>query len=96
MFEKIKNMLKRLFKKQKLLEENILETEIKTNNFKQELSENTAIYNTQKMYEEGKTTEDDMQISEIRKLISIYKEQINMIDREIIAKRAKIQEKGTN
>ena len=49
------------------------------------------IYNTQKMYEEGKITEDDMQISEIRKLISIYKEQINILDREITAKKAKIQ-----
>lgn len=91
MFEKIKNILKRLFKKQKLLEENILETEIKTNNFKQELTENTQIYNTQKMYEQGKISENDMQISEIRKLISLYKEQINMLDREITAKRAKIQ-----
>ncbi len=91
MFEKIKNILKRLFKKQKLLEENILETEIKTNKFKQELIENTQIYNTQKMYEEGKITEDDMKISEIRKLISLYKEQINMLDREITAKKAKIQ-----
>lgn len=90
MFEKIKNMLKRLFKKQKLLEENILETEIKTNNFKQELSENTAIYNTQKMYDEGKITEDEMKISDIRKLINLYKEQINMIDREITIKKAKI------
>lgn len=91
MFEKIKNILKRLFKKQKLLEENILKTEVKTNSFKQELSENTAIYNTQKMYDEGKITEDEMKISDIRKLISIYKEQINMLDREITAKKAKIQ-----
>lgn len=91
MFEKIKNMLKKLFKKQKLLEENILKTEVKTNNFKQDLVENTQIYNTQKMYEQGKITEDDMQISEIRKLISLYKEQINMLDREITAKKAKIQ-----
>ena len=91
MFEKIKNMLKRLFKKQKLLEENILKTEVKTNNFKQDLVENMQIYNTQKMYEEGKITEDDMQISEIRKLISLYKEQINTLDREIAAKKAKIQ-----
>lgn len=91
MFEKIKNILKRLFKKQKLLEENVIKTEVKTNNFKQELSENTAIYNTQKMYDEGKITEDEMKISDIRKLISIYKEQINMLDREITAKKAKIQ-----
>lgn len=91
MFEKIKNILKRLFKKQSLLEEGILKTEVKQTNFKQELIESTAIYNTQKMYEEGKITEDDMQISEIRKLISIYKEQINMLDREITAKKAKIQ-----
>lgn len=91
MFEKIKNILKRLFKKQKLLEENILKTEVKTNNFKQELSENTAIYNTQKMYDEGKITEDEMKISDIKKLISIYKEQINMLDREITTKKEKIQ-----
>lgn len=91
MFKKIKNILKRLFKKQSLLEEGILKTEVKQTNFKQELIENTAIYNTQKMYDEGKITEDDMQISDIRKLISIYKEQINMLDREITAKKAKIQ-----
>ena len=91
MFEKIKDILKRLFKKQSLLEEGILKTEVKQTNFKQELIENTAIYNTQKMYDEGKITEDDMQISEIRKLISLYKEQINMLDREIIAKKAKIK-----
>lgn len=90
MFEKIKNILKRLFKKQSLLEENILKIEVKQSNFKQEISENTAIYNTQKMYEEGKITEDDMQISEIRKLISLYKEQINTLDREIAAKKANI------
>ena len=90
MFEKMKNILKRLFKKQKLLEENILKTEVKTNNFKQELSENTAIYNNQKMYDEGRISEDEMKISDIRKLINLYKEQINMLDREIIAKRAKI------
>lgn len=91
MFEKIKNILKRLFKKQKLLEENVLKTEVKTNNFKQELSENTAIYNTQKMYDEGKITEDEMKISDIRKLINLYKEQINMLDREITLKEAKTQ-----
>lgn len=91
MFEKIKNILKRLFKKQSLLEEGILKNEVKQTNFKQELIENTAIYNTQKMYDEGKITEDDMQISEIRKLISLYKEQINMLDREIITKKAKIK-----
>lgn len=90
MFEKIKNVLRRLFKKQKLLEENILKNEVKQINFKKEISQNTAIYNTQKMYEEGKITEDDMKISEIRKLISIYKEQINMLDREIAIKKANI------
>ncbi len=90
MFEKIKNMLKRLFKKQSLLEEGILKTEVKQTNFKKKFTENTTIYNTQKMYDEGKITEDDMQIREIRKLISIYKEQINMLDREILAKKAKI------
>ena len=83
-------MLKRLFKKQKLLEENVLKTDSKTNNFKQDLIENTQIYDTQKMYEQGKISEEDMQISEIRKLISLYKEQISMLDREIITKKAKI------
>ena len=34
MFEKIKNILRRLLKKQKLLEENILGTEAKTNEFR--------------------------------------------------------------
>ncbi len=90
MFEKIKNILRRLLKKQKLLEENILGTEAKTNEFKKELIENTQIYNTQKMYEEGKITEDDMQINEIRKLISVYKEQINVLDKEIAIKKANI------
>lgn len=90
MFEKIKNIFKRLFKKQKLLEENVLKTEVKTNNFKQELTENTAIYNTQKLYDEGKITEDDLKISETRKLITLYKEQINMLDREIAVKKANI------
>ncbi len=87
MFEKIKNILRRLLKKQKLLEENILGTEAKTNEFKKELIENTQIYNTQKMYEEGRITEDDMQINEIRKLISVYKEQINVLDKEIAIKK---------
>ena len=91
MFEKVKNILKRLFKKQSLLEEGIIKTEVKQTKFKQELTKSTAIYNTQKMYDEGKITEDDMQITEIRKLISIYKEQINMLDREIITKKAKIK-----
>ncbi len=90
MFEKIKNILRRLLKKQKLLEENILGTEAKTNEFKKELIENTQIYNTQKMYEEGRITEDDMQINEIRKLISVYKEQINVLDKEIAIKKANI------
>ena len=48
-------------------------------------------YNTsKKMQEEGKITEDDMQISEIRKLISVYKEQINVLDKEIAIKKANI------
>lgn len=42
------------------------------------------------MYEEGKITEDDMQINEIRKLISVYKEQINVLDKEIAIKKANI------
>lgn len=90
MFEKIKNIFRKLFKKQKLLEENILKTEVKTNNFKQELSENTEIYNIQKMYDDGKISEDEMKISDMRKLINLYKEQISMLDREILTKKAKI------
>ncbi len=90
MFEKIKNIFRKLFKKQKLLEENILKTEVKTNNFKQELSENTEIYNIQKMYDDGKISEDEMKISDIRKLINLYKEQISMLDREILTKKAKV------
>ncbi len=61
------------------------------NKFKKELIENTQICNTQKMYEEGKITEDDMQISEIRKLISVYKEQINVLDKEIAIKKTNIK-----
>lgn len=90
MFEKIKNIFRRMFRKQKLLEETISKTEIKTNNFKQELSKSTEIYNTQKMYEEGKITEDELQISQIKKLINLYKEQINMLDKDISIKKAKI------
>lgn len=95
MFEKIKNIFRRMFNKQKLLEETILKTEIKTNdlkinNFKEELEKNVEIYNTQKMYEEDKITERDLQISQIRKLINLYKEQINLLDREITIKKAKI------
>lgn len=95
MLEKIKNIFRKMFKKQKLLEETILKTEIKTdalktNNFKEELKENSEIYNIQKEYEEGKITEDDLQIGQIRKLINLYKEQINMLDRDINIKKAKI------
>ena len=90
MLEKIKNIFRRMFKKQKLLEETISKTEIKTNNFKEELSKNVEIYNTQKMYEEGKITENDLQISQIRKLINLYKEQINMLDKDINIKKQNI------
>ena len=90
MFERIKNIFRRLFEKQKLLEEPIIETKIKTNNFKEELSKSTEIYNIQKMYEEGKIAESELQINQIRKLINLYKEQINMLDRDINIKKAKI------
>ena len=90
MFEKIKNIFRKMFSKQKLLEERMLEFEIKTSNFKQELRKETEIYNIQKMYDEGKITEDELQISQIKKLINLYKEQINMLDRDINIKKAKI------
>lgn len=83
MFEKIKNIFRRIFLKQKLLQENktieseLFKTEIKTSNFREELSKNSEIYNIQKMYDEGKITEDELTISQIKKLISLYKEQIN-------------------
>lgn len=83
MFEKIKNIFRRIFLKQKLLQENknveneILKTEIKTSNFREELSKDSEIYNIQKMYDEGKITEDELTISQIKKLIGLYKEQIN-------------------
>lgn len=90
MFEKIKNIFRRMFSKQKLLEEPILEPKMKTSNFKQGLRKETEIYNIQKMYDEGKITEDELQISQIKKLINLYKEQINMLDRDINIKKAKI------
>lgn len=84
MFEKIKSIFAKIFKKQKLLEENNSKTEVNKNNFREELSKQTQMYNLQKLYEEGKITEDDMQINQIKKLISLYKEQISMLDRENI------------
>ena len=89
MFEKIKNMLKRLFKKQSLLEEGILKTEVKQTNFKKN-SLKTQQYIILKNVWRRKDNRRRHAIREIRKLISIYKEQINMLDREILAKKAKI------
>lgn len=83
MFKKIKNIFRRIFLKQKLLQENknveseLLKTEIKTSDFREELSKNFEICNIQKMYDEGKITEDELTISQIKKLIGLYKEQIN-------------------
>ena len=83
MLGKIKNLFIKLFKKPKLLEENKLQTKnetIKNSIFKEQLSKDTEIYNLQKLYEEGKITEDDLQISQIKKMIELYKEQIKALE----------------
>ena len=83
MFEKIKIFIKNFFGKQKLLEQsnNVVDniTENESNDFKEKLREDSEIYNLQKLYEEGKITEDDLQICQIKKLIALYKKQNNYI-----------------
>ena len=83
MFKKLKNLFKRIFLNQKLLEEkrisedNILKTEIITPNFKNQLNTNSKIYELQRMYEKGRITEDELTIRQIKSLINLYKQQIN-------------------
>lgn len=89
MFEKIKNIFRKIFKKQKLLEEPKMISQIKINKFKEELNKSTEIYNIQKLYEDGKIDENELQINQIRKLIDLYKKQIRVLDNDINIKRAK-------
>ena len=79
MFQKLKQFVKKLFSKQKLIEENsvikkdgakkIVKSDIKT-----ELQVDSQIYNLQNLYEDGKITEDDLTIKQIKELIKLYKE----------------------
>lgn len=79
MFQKLKQFVKKLFSKQKLIEENsvikkdgakkIVKSDIKT-----ELQVDSQIYNLQNLYEDGKITEDDLTIKQIKDLIKLYKE----------------------
>ena len=79
MFQKLKQFIKKLFSKQKLIEEKsvikkdgakkIVKSDIKT-----ELQVDSQIYNLQKLYEDGKITEDDLTIKQIKDLIKLYKE----------------------
>ena len=83
MFEKIKNIFRKIFNKPKLLEESKLEKKnetIRTIYFKEKLTKDTEIYNLQRLYEDGKITEDDLQINQIKKMIALYKEQISSLD----------------
>ena len=83
MFDKLKNFFKKIFLKQKLLEENkisnekIVKNENEKNDFKKQYSKDYEIYDIQKKYEKGEISEDDLTISQIKKLINLYKEQIN-------------------
>jgi hypothetical protein len=77
MFEKIKSIFQRIFGTQKMLIEGSEKAVPKQNNFKKELNKNIEILNIQKMYEDGKITEDDLRISQIKELIKLYKEQTN-------------------
>ncbi len=84
MLDKIKKFFEKIFKKQKLLTESNQDVEIsrKTDiesvkeNFKKQINVNMELYTLQKMYEQGKITEDDMQISQIKDLIKLYKLQL--------------------
>lgn len=84
MLEKIKKFFQKIFKKQKMLTEskqsieNTKKTDIEfvKENFKKQIDVNMELYSLQKMYEQGKITEDDMQISQIKGLINLYKLQL--------------------
>ena len=79
MFQKLKQFVKKLISKQKLIEEKsvikkdgakkIVKLDIKT-----ELQVDSQVYNLQKLYEDGKITEDDLTIKQIKDLIKLYKE----------------------
>ena len=78
MFQKLKQLIKTFFSKQKLIEE---KTEIKKDgariiksDIKTELQVDSQIYNLKKLYEDGKITEDDLTIKQIKDLIKLYKE----------------------
>lgn len=84
MLDKIKKFFEKIFKKQKLLTESNQDVKIsrKTDiesvkeNFKKQINVNMELYTLQKMYEQGKITEDDMQIGQIKDLIKLYKLQL--------------------
>ena len=78
MFQKLKQLIKTFFSKKKLIEE---KTEIKKDgariikpDIKTELQVDSQIYNLKKLYEDGKITEDDLTIKQIKDLIKLYKE----------------------
>ena len=84
MLDKIKKFFEKIFKKQKLLTESNQDVKIsrKTDiesvkeNFKKQINVNMELDTLQKMYEQGKITEDDMQIGQIKDLIKLYKLQL--------------------
>lgn len=78
MFQKLKQLIKTFFSKKKLIEDKseikkdgarIIKSDIKT-----ELQVDSQIYNLKKLYEDGKITEDDLTIKQIKDLIKLYKE----------------------
>lgn len=95
MFNKIRNMFERIFRKQVLLEESIKENKkIEQNiNFRKELieSSNVEVINLQKQYENGEILEEDLPKYKINKLIKLYKEQIKELNDEINNKKLKVQ-----
>lgn len=62
----------------------------KTNNFRTELSKSAEILNVQKRYDEDIITEDDLTISQIKGLISLYDEQIRILETNIKMKKSLI------
>lgn len=80
MFEKIKKFFKKIFQRPILLEENTTENkpniDINKSKFNDDIKVKTDIYFLQKMYEEEKITENDLQIYQIKELINLYKKQL--------------------